>query len=85
LLRQAKILTASTCTRKRRSDDRWISAVGRRLPSIRSYVRSVWNCTAIAASCTTGWLTEVCEDFVLEDPSRGYKQNTLVRELEGID
>jgi hypothetical protein len=27
-------------------------------------------------------LTEVCEDFVLEDLSRKYKQNTLVRELE---
>jgi len=27
-------------------------------------------------------LTEVCEDFVLEDLSRKYKENTLVRELE---
>jgi hypothetical protein len=27
-------------------------------------------------------LTEVCEDFVLEDLSQKYKQNTLVRELE---
>jgi hypothetical protein len=27
-------------------------------------------------------LTEVCEDFVLEDLTRKYKQNTLVRELE---
>ena len=27
-------------------------------------------------------LTEVCEDFVLQDLSRKYKQNTLVRELE---
>jgi hypothetical protein len=27
-------------------------------------------------------LTEVCEDFVLEDLNRTYKQNTLVRELE---
>jgi hypothetical protein len=27
-------------------------------------------------------LTEVCEDFVLEDLSRKNKRNTLVRELE---
>jgi hypothetical protein len=27
-------------------------------------------------------LTEVCEDFVLEESGRRYKQNTLVRELE---
>ncbi|HXG46840.1 MAG TPA: hypothetical protein VNO52_04385 [Methylomirabilota bacterium] len=27
-------------------------------------------------------LTEVCEDFILEDLSRKYKQNTLIRELE---
>ncbi len=27
-------------------------------------------------------LTEVCEDFILEDLSRTYKQNTLIRELE---
>jgi hypothetical protein len=29
-------------------------------------------------------LTEVCEDFVLENLSRKYKQSTLVRELEYI-
>ena len=27
-------------------------------------------------------LTEVCEGFILEDMSRKYKHNTLVRELE---
>ncbi len=27
-------------------------------------------------------LTEACEDFVLKDLGRKYKQNTLIRELE---
>ena len=27
-------------------------------------------------------LTEICENFVLEDLSKTFKQNTLVRELE---
>ena len=29
-------------------------------------------------------LTEVCEDFILQDLNKNYKHNTLVRELEYV-